>query len=460
MPRLTKRTVDAAKPGPTEQFLWCSDLRNFGCRIYPSGRKVFVVFVRVGRHQRRMTIGQYGPFTVDQAREKAGEILRVAADGQDPQIEKRKIRDMMTVRELCDEYLEAARAGLVITRFRRPKRQSTVTIDEGMVARHINPLIGSMRVNDVDRVAVQRMADQIAAGKTSGTSPGKRNRGKSIVKGGPGIAARSVELLGGIWTWADRRGFVEGQNPAHGIETRRGEPRDRVLSLEELRKLGSAIRAADDEWSAFEADVNRAHRLGKRGPRVPRGLISPPATIIACLLATSGLRLGEATSLRYAEIDEMGHCLRLAQTKTGRSVRPIGSSALELIRNAPRLSDEWVFPNRTGTGGVDVKRRLSMLFEKAGIVATPHDLRRTFASTAAGLGMSDSTIAELLGHAGRTVTERHYIRRPDAALVAAANKVATTILLALRNVPEAQGDVVRLPTMNRALTSSSNDLNN
>ena len=44
---------------------------------------------------------------------------------------------------------------------------------------------------------------------------------------------------------------------------------------------------------------------------------------------------------------------------------------------------------------------------------------------------SDATIAELLGHARRGVTQRHYIRRPDAALVAAADRVASRITAAL-----------------------------
>jgi integrase len=56
-----------------------------------------------------------------------------------------------------------------------------------------------------------------------------------------------------------------------------------------------------------------------------------------------------------------------------------------------------------------------------------HDLRRTFASTAAELGYGDATIAELLGHARRGVTERHYVRRPDAVLIEAASRTGELI---------------------------------
>jgi hypothetical protein len=45
----------------------------------------------------------------------------------------------------------------------------------------------------------------------------------------------------------------------------------------------------------------------------------------------------------------------------------------------------------------------------------------------ANLGYSDGTIGELLGHAARGVTARHYIRRADPVLIAAADKVAERI---------------------------------
>jgi integrase len=73
-----------------------------------------------------------------------------------------------------------------------------------------------------------------------------------------------------------------------------------------------------------------------------------------------------------------------------------------------------------------------MLFDAAGLRdVRSHDLRRTFATIAADEGYSDATIAELLGHARRGVTARHYIRPPDAALVAAADRVAARIAAAL-----------------------------
>ena len=61
---------------------------------------MFVAQVRVGRAIRRVKIGPYGPFTVEQARQRAEQIIRAAADGRDPQREKREARDALTRRRV------------------------------------------------------------------------------------------------------------------------------------------------------------------------------------------------------------------------------------------------------------------------------------------------------------------------------------------------------------------------
>jgi len=412
---LTKRALDAAKRGEKEFFLWCDGLAGFGVRVYPSGKKVFIAQVRVGRFQRRVKIGPYGPYTVEKARERAEAIIRAAAEGRDPQRERTDAKRALTVGELCDEYLDAACAGLVMTRFKRPKRPATVAIDEGRIARHIKPLIGTIPACNLRRGDVQRMADAIGKGKTAGTFKGKP-RGRAVVTGGTGTAARVVELLGGIFTWAEKRELVPGPNPAHGVETARGEAKDRVLSGDELTALGKALNA---------------------GP-------APMAAAALRLIALTGLRREEVCGLRWSETDLSGCCLRLESSKTGRSTRPIGKPARELLRSLPRLSDQWVFPNRTDTGRADLKASIAQLFDAAGITdARSHDLRRTFGSIAADEGYSDATIAELLGHSRRSVTQRHYIRRPDAALVAAGDRVSQRIDAALSGRKEAQA--IELP---------------
>jgi integrase len=407
MGALTKRAVDAARPKDREYFIWCASTPGFGLRVYPTGRKIFICQVRIGRTTRRVKIGAYGPFTVDQARRRAMEIARAAAEGRDPQREKFEARSAITVGRLCDEYLSAARAGLVLTRFGRAKSVSTVAIDEGRIARHIKPLIGSLRARDVTRADVQRMADKIAQGRTAGVFKGK-SRGKAVVTGGPGSAARVVGLLGGMYSWAEKRGLVPGPNPTRGTDIVRSSAKDRVLLPAELFALGQATKAAEQTYPAAGAAVR--------------------------IIALTGMRREEACGLRWSEVDTGAHCLRLERTKTGRSMRPLGGAAIAVLNDLHKLqtSETWVFPNRNNTGSADLKTSIAAIFDAAGLKdARAQELRRTFASIAAAEGYSDSTIGELLGHARRGVTSRHYIRRPDAALVAAANRVSAAIASAL-----------------------------
>ena len=68
-------------------------------------------------------------------------------------------------------------------------------------------------------------------------------------------------------------------------------------------------------------------------------------------------------------------------------------------------------------------RVLDRVCEKARLAdITPHTLRHTFASLAGDLGFSELTIAALLGHSARGVTQRYI--HIDEALRMTADRVA------------------------------------
>ena len=403
MATISKKSVDALKADPDrDMWLWDDKLSGFGVRRKPSGAASFLIQYKTPQGAtRRLVIGRVGTLTPDQARELARQRLGEVAEGRDPSKERHEERKELSVGQVCDLYLEAARAGQVITRFGQKKAGRTVEWDHGRVDRHIRPLIGDIIASKLTRQDVQRMVDAIAAGRTA-TVVKTKARGKAVVTGGPGTAARAVGLLGAIWKWAERRGYTSGENPAHGVDKAASGAKDRVLGTDELRKLGAVLKAMEEAHPAPVAAVR--------------------------LIAFTGLRREEAVGLRWPEIDELGSCLRLQATKTGRSTRPVGRSVLDLLKSMPRRHEDWVFPNRDGTAPADLKKPIAAIFDAAGLSdARSHDLRRTFATVAATEGYSDATIGELLGHSRRGVTERHYIRRPDAALIGAADRVSRHI---------------------------------
>jgi hypothetical protein len=60
MPKLTKRTVEAARSSARDVLVWDSQLRGFGLRVFPSGRRAFVVKYRAGARQRWLRLGFFG----------------------------------------------------------------------------------------------------------------------------------------------------------------------------------------------------------------------------------------------------------------------------------------------------------------------------------------------------------------------------------------------------------------
>lgn len=403
---ITKRDVDALQP---KSKIWDEGrgaVQGFGVRCQARTR-VFFIKTAIGGRQRWITIGRYGaPWTVENARAEARRLIGDIIAGNEPATRRHKRETPVIARvgELCDRYMEAAIAGLVLTRFNRPKRASTLAIDRGRIERHIRPLIGDMEIDRVDGRVIKQMIADITAGKTA-TDVKTKTRGRAIVSGGKATAARVADLMSGIMAWAVDEGYTP-YNPVHGVRRFRSPPRDRFLSKAEMGALGAELHHASCE--------DRFH---------------PYVAPIVKLLCLTGCRYSEIAELQWSEVDFEDRCFRLKETKTGRSMRAVGEPVVELLKSQSRLaSSEFVFPASRGDRAYQgAKRQIVELFVAAGIHgATSHTLRHTFASVASELGYSDSTIGGLLGHANRGITTR-YIHRPDEALRVAAQAVASAI---------------------------------
>ena len=106
---LTKTEVDKAEVRPERYHLWDVRLAGFGLRVEKSGTKTFVVRYRAdggGRSapRRFVTVGRFGPLTVDDARRQARLLLGSAAMGDDPAGERQQKRKEMTIARLVELY--------------------------------------------------------------------------------------------------------------------------------------------------------------------------------------------------------------------------------------------------------------------------------------------------------------------------------------------------------------------
>ena len=306
-------------------------------------------------------------------------MLGQVAKGEDPAEERATRRGSMTVAELCDAYLAAADKGLIMGKGGQAKKASTLYVDRGRIERHIKPLLGRRLVAELTTPDVQRFVRDVRGGKTAGVVK-TGFRGKAVVEGGPGTAARTVELLGGILSYAVSERVIT-INPATGVKRPTDKKRKRRLTPDEYAALGKALAEAKEggaeRWQAV---------AGVR------------------LLALTGCRLGEIVKLRWSEVDRAEPCLRLKDSKEGASVRPISKAVLLILDGIERTPGSvYVLPTARGGQGpfASLDDALERIAGRAGLEGvTAHTLRHSFASTGGDLGYSDSTIGAMLGHAG------------------------------------------------------------
>ena len=114
--------------------------------------------------------------------------------------------------------------------------------------------------------------------------------------------------------------------------------------------------------------------------------------------------------------------------KAALRIRVLGRAAISCLDSVPRREGSpYLFPADWGDGHfIGVVRVLHRVCVTAKLKnVTPHVLRHTFASVAGDLGFSELTIAGLLGHSARGVTQGYV--HLDTALVVAANRVSARI---------------------------------
>lgn len=430
MAKLTKRTVDAVKPGERDFVLWDSELKGFGLRVRPSGARTYIVQYRAGRGRaainRKVSIGRHGsPWTPDRAREEARRLLGAVANGSDPAADRARERRDMTVGDLCDLYLAEGCDH---------KKNTTLATDRGRIERHIRPLLGRKRIGALTSTDIEKFLRDVAKGKTEADVK-TRKHGRAIVRGGRGTASRTTGLLGGILTFAVKRKLIS-VNPVHGVPRYPDGSSMRFLSAEELVRLGSALRDAEAEGA------------------------NTKAIAIIRLLALTGGRLSEISALQWSYVRLDDECIVLPDSKTGAKIIRLGAPALQLLvglTGSLATGPVFVFPNEKGTGSYQGVAKIWRLVRAAAEIKDVrlHDLRHSFASVGVSRGESLPIIGALLGHADAKSTSR-YAHLSDDPVRSAAQSISSTIAdsLGLNEGPE-DGEVKILPAASPAKLKQS-----
>jgi integrase len=221
---------------------------------------------------------------------------------------------------------------------------------------------------------------------------------RSAVK--PVTIRHDLHALSGFFRYALKAGWAAA-NPVREVKI----PSDRDA-------IRIHVLTRDEEQSYFQAAQSH-----------------PKLNALARLMLATGLRPSEVLALRRSDVDAEQHRIRIRRGKTAaarREVKLVGE-AIGIVESlcAARRSDDYLFPGlKPGSPATKLNGPHNRACKRAGVCFVLYDLRHTFATRAASLGMPLTTLAAILGHNGLRCVMR-YVHPGQSVMDEAMERFAT-----------------------------------
>jgi integrase len=353
---LTIKALENLKPAGRRREVSDGGVPGLYLVIQPSGKQSWAYRYRFNGRPRKWTIGPNPAIDLKTARELAREALRKVAAGADPCTEKKAAKTATLIPTGLD-LIETVTSRFVAQHAKRKLKPATAWEIERLLEKEVVAPWRGRRLSQIGRADIHDLLDGIVA------------------RGSPVTANRTLAWLRRMCSWTVERGLIE-VSPCAGIRAPAAETsRDRVLSDDELKAVWRAADALETPYNAFVK-----------------------------LLILTGARRSEVAGMMWREIDFDAKLWTLPAARAKNATEyqiPLSDSAVQILRALPRIADSDLVFTLSGRvpirGFHNVKTRIDALMP-AGPSWTLHDLRRTFASGCARLGIAVHVVEAALNH--------------------------------------------------------------
>ncbi len=425
--RVSAFTCPAEK---AQAFLWDATAAGLGLRTTPAGKPAYVFQSVYQGKDLRLTIGNPGAWSIEQARDKARTLQRLIDDGKDPRDLKRDALAQQAEREAS----AAAQA--------EANKRASLTVGE-VWATYIaerRPHWGDLHYRD-----------HIDKAKAGGLPSGRRGGGKKLTQPGPLAALMPLTLRdldqSTVEAWAAKEGLTRpssarlawrlltvfltwcGEQPAYAALLPAKNPAKTKKAREALGKPGT------------KSDVLQREQLAAWFSAVQQ--LQNPA-IAACIqmMLLTGARPGEVLALRWEDVNTQWKGISIRDKVEGTREIPATPYMLHLLATLPRrtmtepktgrqIANPWVFSSPTSATGclTEPNNPHTRTCKAAGLEGlTLHGLRRSFKSLTEWLEVPVGVVAQIQGHKPSATAEKHYTVRPLELLRLHHEKIEAWIL--------------------------------
>ncbi|MCH9050101.1 MAG: integrase family protein [Proteobacteria bacterium] len=423
---LNGRFIKAAKPQVERISIYDSEVRHLALQIEPSGHKSFKLHYVFKKRRRTFHLGEVSTFKdADAARAEAHDLQVLIRQGKDPQAEKQAERDTGLYRDHVAAYL-AHQQNAAPKSFTQKRRYLEQTLTEW----------GSLPTVDISRTEVKALF--------------RRQTKKS-----PSVANMLLAHLSGLFSWLINEDRAKMENPCKNIPRNEMRSRERVLSDDEVRKFWATLGTIDPlQARALKAMLLLGQRSSEiahmRREHISHVTLKLPDAVRARLKAVGQPAPEKVAGFLWslpgafsADWDAFTRQGSWCGTKSGQSHEVwIPPSLADLLGEG---DEGFVFAKASG-GPVDgLPAAMKAVCKAMGIKApdkiSPHDLRRSHATSVTGLGFSVEQMHRLQNRKEGGVTEiydRHHYR-PEFWEISSAVVKHLTALAAPKDSAETKG---------------------